>query len=188
MTDQMDGEWFLRMAGIGSLLPDERVKSILELILDSNFTPDGGLTNIGYPTGTQASLATYKNCQAEAVWTGIGYAAAALAISAGLKTSADEIVRSIHQNQIRFGAFWEHWECGFRYTRPLSSWTTMLAALGLKIDSEKRIIRLRPAEKDLIIPVCTCDFLGTAYFADGKCRIELTEGDLRDWRIISVSE
>ena len=48
----------------------------------------------------------------------IGYAFCVLALSVGLRETADTVVRSIHSNQMRFGSFWDHWECGHHYTRP----------------------------------------------------------------------
>ena len=78
MTDQLDGEWFLRMAGIGGNLPDERVRAVLSEIFSHNYTPDGGLVNVTCPEDRPVTLQTYRNCQAEANWTGIGYAFAAL--------------------------------------------------------------------------------------------------------------
>ena len=183
MTDQIDGEWFLRMAGIGKNLPDERVRQVLKTIFAHNYTSDGGLLNVSCPEDRPVTLQTYENCQAEANWTGIGYAVAALAMSVGLGEIADTLVSTIHENQMRFGLFWEHWECGFRYTRPLSSWTTMLAASGLAVDAEKKILRLNPAYPQLTVPVCTCDFLGTASFESGACTITVKDGSLDGWKI-----
>ncbi|MBR5868648.1 MAG: hypothetical protein IKZ21_04325, partial [Clostridia bacterium] len=181
MTDQIDGEWFLRMGGIGGILPDERVKSLLCRIFEGNFDPEDGLVNATCPDGRKTSLMTYKNCQAEAVWTGIGYAVAALALSVGLRDMADKLVSTIHENQMRFGKFYEHWECGYRYTRPLSSWTTLTAAAGLAVDAERKLLRLRPVEDDLILPLCTGEVLGTVSFADNRCTVTLSEGDLTGW-------
>ncbi len=183
MTDQIDGEWFLRMAGIGGILPDERVKTLLCRIYEGNFDPEDGLVNATCPDGKQTSLMTYKNCQAEAVWTGIGYAVAALAMTVGLGTMADSLVSTIHENQMRFGKFYEHWECGYRYTRPLSSWTTLTAAAGLVIDAGKKCLRLRPMESHLVLPLCTGEVLGTVSFTDHICTITLLEGSLDGWTL-----
>ena len=45
---------------------------------------------------------------------GIGYAFCALALSVGLRETADTEVRSVHSNQMRFGSFQDHWE--YRHT------------------------------------------------------------------------
>lgn len=183
MTDQIDGEWFLRMSGLEGNLSDERVREVLQTVFGHNFDPEDGLINATCPEGHPVTLQTYKNCQAEAVWTGIGYAVAALAMSVGLRDMADTLVGSIHANQMRFGRFWWHWECGFRYTRPLSSWTTLTAVLGLSVDAEKKILRLRPTQPCLTAPLCTGEFLGTVMFENGRCTITAMEGSLDGWNI-----
>ena len=183
MTDQLDGEWFLRASGIGGIFDDERVKSVLETIFEHNFDKESGLINASCPEGRKTSLFTYKNCQAEAVWTGIGYAFAALAMSAGLQDISDTLVQSIHNNQMNFGAFWDHWECGHHYTRPMSSFSTLNAALGLAVDSENRTIRLSPVKDNMTLPLCLCDAIARVTVKDGKCTVECIEGNLDSWTI-----
>lgn len=183
MTDQLDGEWFLRAAGIGGNLSDVRVRSVLETIFRSNCDPDHGLINATCPEGKRTSLATYKNCQAEAVWTGIGYAMVALCLYVGLRDLADMEVQSIHDSQMRFGALWDHWECGHHYTRPLSSWTTLNAALGLRVNAEERTIALHPIAADITLPLCLPGLLGTVRMKDGRYQIEALEGDPGSWTI-----
>ena len=185
MTDQLDGEWFLRTAGIDGIFDDERVAAVLKLIFSKNFDREAGLINASCPEGRNTSLFTYKNCQAEAVWTGIGYAFAALAITAGLQDIADTLVESIHNNQMSFGAFWDHWECGHHYTRPMSSFSTINAAMGLSVDSEAKVITIKPVSKSIKLPLCLCNALGTVTVTDGKVSIELTEGSLDGWEIIT---
>ena len=181
MTAQLDGEWFLRVSGIGGCLPDERVRAVLREIMAKNFSTDGGLVN-ATPV-EPVSLLTYRNCQAEANWTGIGYAAAALSLTVGDRASADALVGTIHENQLRFGALWDHWECGFRYTRPLSSWTTMPAAAVLFLDAEKKILRITPRISPLTIPVVTCFCMATAEFDGKTCTLTVHEGSLDGWTV-----
>ena len=184
MTNQLDGEWFLRAAGIGGNLGDGRVRDVLRVIFAHNFTPDGGLINATCPEGRRTTLFTHKNCQAEAVWTGIVYAVASLCLSVGLRDEADTLVTSVHKNQARFGELWNHWECGHHYTRPLSSWSTLIAALGLKIDSAQRTIWLNPVADTVTLPLCLPGVLGTVAVKDGAVSIDLTEGSLDGWNII----
>ena len=184
MTDQLDGEWFLRAAGIGGNLPVERIREVMSMIFAHNFDPEDGLINATSPKDTNVTLFTYRNCQTEAVWTGIGYVAAALCIYAGLQDLADLEVRSIHDNQLRFGAFWDHWECGHHYSRPLSSWTTLNAALGLQVDVAEKTIRLAPVSDNIRLPLCVKDILATVTVENGVGRIQCIEGDLTDWNII----
>ena len=185
MTDQLDGEWFLRAAGIGGNLCDERVRDVARIILDRNTDPDGGLINASCPAGRHTTLFSHRNCQAEAVWTGIGYVMAALCLSVGLRDDADALVTTIRDNQARFGALWDHWECGHHYTRPMSSWTTLHAALGLQIDSARRIIRLKPVADNITLPLCLPGVLGTVEVRSGCVHIRIDEGTLDGWTVLT---
>ncbi|MBQ3518085.1 MAG: hypothetical protein IJA31_02055 [Clostridia bacterium] len=186
MTDQLDGEWFLRMLGISGNLSDERVRSVVEFIFRNNFDDEQGLVNATVPENKKTCIDTYNNCQTIAVWTGIGYAFSALALSVGNHEIADTVVNSIHSNQFRFGHFWDHWECGHHYTRPMSSWSTLLAVAGLKIDYENKKLSLHPINKNMTFPLIIPDVLAKVTFTDGKCSIECLKGDLSDWEVIAV--
>ena len=183
MTDQLDGEWFLRMMGLEGNLSDERICEVLKYIFKSNFDPEQGLVNATCPDGKKTTIHTYKNCQAEAVWTGIGYAFAALALSVGEKNIADTEINSIHNNQFRLGSFWDHWECGHHYTRPMSAWSTLLAAAGLKVDIENKIITLNPIDKNITLPLIVPGLIAKVTFIDGKINTDCIEGRLSDWTI-----
>ena len=183
MTDQLDGEWFLRAAGIGGNLCDARIRSVLRVILEHNFEADSGLINATCPEGRHTTFFTYKNCQTEAVWTGIGYAVAALCLSVGLRDDADALVTAIRDNQARFGALWDHWECGHHYSRPLSSWTTLNAALGLQVDSALRILRLAPVAENVRLPLCIPGVLGTVEVKNGETSVRVIEGSLDGWTV-----
>ena len=181
MTDQLDGEWFLRAAGIGGNLEDGRVRAVLKVIFGHNFDPDDGLINASCPEGKAITLATHGNCQAEAVWTGIGYAMASLCLFVGLREPADEVVEAIHFNQARLGYLWSHWECGHHYTRPLSSWTTLTAMLGLRVDAARKTVSLCPILSETTAPLCLPCALATARFKDGHCRLHVVQGSLDGW-------
>ena len=185
MTDQLDGEWFLRAAGIGGNLPDDRIRAVLRVVLEQNFEPDSGLINATCPAGRRTTLYSNKNCQTEAVWTGIGYLTAALCLRVGLRGDADALVTAIHDNQARFGALWDHWECGHHYTRPMSSWTTLTAALGLQVDAARKILRLEPIADNITLPLCLPGILGTVTVENGKASIRLTEGSLDGWTVLA---
>ena len=183
MTDQLDGEWFLRMMGIAGNLPDERVNAVLDLIFKTNFDPEQGLVNATVPENRKTSVETYKNCQTIAVWTGIGYAFAALALSVGLNEVADEEINSIADNQMRLGHFWDHWECGHHYTRPMSSWTILNALMGLSVDYENKKISFNPVDKNMTLPLCLPDILAKVTFTDGECTVDCLRGDMSGWEI-----
>ena len=185
MTDQLDGEWFLRVAGVGGNLSDERVRAVLRVILDRNFDYDSGLINATCPEGRHTTLYSHKNCQTEAVWTGIGYLTAALCMCVGMQADADALVAAVTDNQARFGALWDHWECGHHYTRPMSSWTTLTAALGLRVDAAKRILRLKPVMQNVTLPLCIPGVLGTVEVTNGKVSVLVAEGSLDGWTVLT---
>lgn len=187
MSDQLDGEWFIRMAGIGKNFSDDRVRDVLSLIYEKNFDSEAGLINARCPDGRRTSLHTYNNCQASAVWTGIGYAFAALAMSVGLDSISDSIVSTIHDNQMRLGAFWDHWECGHHYTRPLSSWTTLNSSLGIQVNAAEKTLTINPAKDSITLPLCLCEALGTISVNNGEFTVSLTDGSLDGWKI-SIKE
>ncbi|MBR3767995.1 MAG: hypothetical protein IKL10_07130 [Clostridia bacterium] len=183
MTDQLDGEWFLRMTGLSGNIPDERVRAVVDLIFHYNFDNEQGLLNATVPENRRTTIHTYKNCQTTAVWTGIGYAFSALALSVGATEVSDTVVGSIHSNQLRFGYFWDHWECGHHYTRPMSSWTTLLAVSGMSVDFENKKLTFNPIDKNINFPLCLPDILAKVTFTDGKCDITCISGDFSGWDV-----
>ncbi len=183
MTNQLDGEWFLRATGLLGNIPDERVSSVIEFIFSRNFDSEQGLINATVPENGKTSISTYKNCQTTAVWTGIGYAFAALALFVGQKDISDREVQSINDNQLRFGHFWDHWECGHHYTRPMSSWTLLNAVSGMSVDYESKKLTLKPINKNITFPLCLPDILAKVTFTDGKCEINCLSGDISGWEI-----
>ena len=183
MTDQLDGEWFLRMMGLEGNLSDDRVRDVLKLIFKQNFDSEAGLKNATCIDGRKTTIHTHKNCQTEAVWTGIGYVFAALALSVGLRDIADTEIKSIDENQMCLGCFWDHWECGHHYTRPMSSWSVLHAVAGLKVDYENKKLSLNPIDKNITFPLCLPDILAKVTFTNGKCDIECISGTLDGWDV-----
>lgn len=187
MTDQLDGEWFIRMLGISGNISDERVRSVIRFIFRNNFDEEQGLLNATVPKGRKTTIDTYNNCQTIAVWTGIGYAFSALALAVGENEISDTVVGSIHDNQLRFGHFWDHWECGHHYTRPMSSWTLLHAASGLSVDYGNKRLSFKPVSKNMNFPLCLPDILAEVTFTDGKCDIKCISGDISGWDIKVIS-
>ncbi len=183
MTDQLDGEWFLRMTGLDGNIPDERVRSVVDFIFRNNFDIEQGLVNATVPKGRKTTIDTYNNCQTIAVWTGIGYAFSALAMAVGEYEISDTVVGSIHSNQLRFGAFWDHWECGHHYTRPMSSWSTLIAASGMTVDYENKKLSFRPITENITFPLVLPDILAKVTISDGNVSMKFSAGDLSEWEI-----
>jgi len=145
MTDQVDGEWFTSLIGLGPSLPRERVVQALQAIVRYNFNPEDGLVNANYPPGTRVRLTTYRNLQATAPWTGIEYAIASCMYDFGLVAEATAVVKNIHARYLRAGRFWNHVECGDHYYRAMSSWAILLGVTGFKVDVPRQTLTIAPA-------------------------------------------
>ncbi|HEY3412711.1 MAG TPA: GH116 family glycosyl hydrolase [Armatimonadota bacterium] len=147
MSDQLSGEWFTHLMGVGPGMPDKRVVAALTAIVRRNFTPEQGLVNASFPDARPAYFATYQNAQATANWTGIEYAVASMLIDYGLVAEGRRIVESVHQRYLRAGRIWNHTECGDHYYRAMSSWAVLLAATGFKVDASVGMLTIAPPRR-----------------------------------------
>jgi non-lysosomal glucosylceramidase len=128
MADQLAGEWYARITGI-PVLPDAQVDSALTTIYNFNVLQynEGqmGAVNGMYPDGTVVS-----GEQAEEVWVGTTYMAAAHMLYRGLDDLAWGTAYGNYKFTYETGGLWfrtpEAWNMqGFRasmYMRPLAIW------------------------------------------------------------------
>jgi uncharacterized protein (DUF608 family) len=144
MLDQLSGEGFGNLVGIGTSLPRERILAVLRALVRYNSDPEGGLVNAAYPPNAKPHLSTHANGQADANWTGIEYATAAMMIDAGMFDEALAVVRSVHDRYRTAGRVWNHVECGDHYYRAMSSWMTLVAATGFRIDVPRQTLMVAP--------------------------------------------
>ena len=175
MSNQLDGELFLRLIGLEGNLSDRRVASVLRYIYRHNFKKNAGLVNATCPDGTEPTVFTYKNCQAEARWTGIAYLFAAALSGIGEEEKAKEVIETVHDCQSRLGYFFNHWECGFRYTRPLSSWATLSAASGITYHMPTGSLAVTKKGR---YPLVTGGALATVDYTEDRLTLTVTEGSL----------
>ena len=147
MTDQIDGEWFSSLIGLGLSLPIDKIRQSMGAVMRYNFHTDGGLINASYPSDRTPQTATYKNYQAVAPWTGIEYAMASFMMDVGMHDQGIQVVKNIHRRHYRSGRCWNHVECGEHYYRAMSSWAVLLGATGFKIDLPMQKISFMPIMK-----------------------------------------
>lgn len=178
MSDQLDGEIFLHLIGLEGNLPKSRLKDVIRYIHKYNVIKGEGLVNATCPKGTQPTMFTYQNCQVEAHWTGIAYLFAAALDKVGEHAKATDLIETVHECQGRLGYFFNHWECGFRYTRPLSSFATLLAVSGFSYDCENGILTLAPClkETEYRFPVFTAEGMGCFEMKNAGVILSITEG------------
>lgn len=187
MTDQLSGEMYAKLIGMGNAVPVERVQSALRAIYKYNFTPEQGLFNGTYPAGRQPRMPTYRNVQAEGNWTGIEYASAAMMIDQGMVEEGLAVVKAINRRYLRAGRLYNHEECGPHYYRPLSVWSTLLAATGFKVDTPRGILTIAPPVKQEKLQAPWVSATGLGQFTRTGHSFELAchdgETNFREFRV-----
>ncbi|NMC06624.1 MAG: hypothetical protein GYA24_15510 [Candidatus Lokiarchaeota archaeon] len=177
MTDQLSGEWFTRIIGLGNSIPADRVKAALAAVFKHNFSIESGLINASYPAGKNRAFPAHYNGQAMAPWTGVEYAIGSMMIDHGMAREGIAVVDAIHDRYIRAGRFWNHVECGDHYYRAMCSWAVLLAATGFKIDVPKQVMHIAPCiSGDVHAPWFSSTAWGTFSWTGSKLVIDCKAG------------
>jgi non-lysosomal glucosylceramidase len=144
LADQLLGQWFARVVGLGDVLPADELKATLSAIHRYNFKSDltqhecvqrvyalndeGGLLLCTWPNGGRPK---YPFPYADEVWTGIEYQVAAHCIYEGLVEEGLEMVRAVRDRHDGLKRNpWNEFECGHHYARAMASWSLILAMSG----------------------------------------------------------
>ena len=160
MSDQISGEWFTRLIGLPSTISEKNLVTAVDSIVKYNFNSEFGLHNATAPKGG-ADLLAVTNMQAGGVWTGIEFAFASFLMDLGRFADGVKVVESVHRRYLRAGRPWNHVECGDHYSRPPSSWATMIAATGFKPDVPRQTLAVMPtAPGDFHAPWATASGFG----------------------------
>ncbi len=177
MTDQLSGEWFTRLMGLGNSIPADRVKAALAAVFKHNFSVESGLINGSYPAGKNRSFPAHYNGQAMAPWTGVEYAIGSMMIDHGMVREGIAVVDTIHDRYVRAGRYWNHVECGDHYYRAMCSWAVLLAATGFKLDAPRKSMRIAPCVAgDVRGPWFSSTAWGTFSWKGSKFMIECKAG------------
>jgi non-lysosomal glucosylceramidase len=189
LSDQLLGQWFCEVVGLGKVLPQDKVKTTLESIFNYNWKPDlsdhesvqrtyalndeAGLLLCSWPNGGRPRFPfTY----ADEVWTGIEYQVAShliyedmleegLAIVKGVRDRHDGIARNP----------WDEFECGHHYARAMASWSLVTALSGFLYNAPKKKIAFGPK-------VSASDF--RCFYSTGSAWGTFTQ-ELKDRRLIA---
>lgn len=158
LSDQMLGQWFAHVVGLGHVLPSERVRSALQAVFRHNFRRDlsahascqrtyalndeAGLLLCTWPNGGRPR---YPFPYADEVWTGIEYQVAAHMVYEGMVEEGLAIVRGVRSRHdgIRRNP-WDEFECGHHYARALASWSVLLALSGYEYDARTGLLAFAP--------------------------------------------
>ena len=178
MSDQLSGEWYTGLMGLPHSVSPEAIQTALKSVYQHNFTPDLGLRNASYPEGKKKRFKTHQNFQAAGNWTGIEYANSSLMIEMGMVAEGLSVSHSVHERYIRSGRRWNHVECGDHYFRAMSSWTTLLALTGLRLDSPNRAITLDPKVAGLVAPWFVPGAYGVLAQTSKRIELECRTGSL----------
>jgi hypothetical protein len=158
LSDQLLGQWLATVAGLGHLLPIERVSATLQAIYRHNFRHDfsdhlnaqrifalgdeKGLVLCSWPRGKRPAL---PFVYADEVWTGIEYQVAAHLIFEDHVAEGLAIVKGIRDRYDgRRRNPWNEVECGSHYARALASWSVLLALTGFWYSAPERRLTLLP--------------------------------------------
>jgi non-lysosomal glucosylceramidase len=130
-ADQLAGQWYANMTGLGDLVPGEMQISTLKKIYANNVMKFGN-GEMGAANGMNANGSIMRgNEQGEEVWVGTTFALAALMLSDGLKDEAYHTVWGIYHVVYESKGYWfrtpEAWDDtgNFRasmYMRPAAVW------------------------------------------------------------------
>ncbi len=178
MSDQLSGEWYTGMMGIGHSVPHANLIGAVDAVYKHNFDFEFGLRNATYPANRKPHFRTHANFQAAGNWTGIEYANAALMIELGRVHEGLQVIRSVHQRYERSGRRWNHVECGDHYFRAMSSWTTLLALTGLRLDVPNHQLTVGPKIDDLVAPWFTPTGYGVMAKQRNHIEIDCRSGSL----------
>lgn len=159
LSDQMLGQWFARVVGLGYVLPEDRVKSALKSVFKYNWKSDlsyhnnvqrvyalndeAGLLLCTWPKGGRPKL---PFAYSDEVWTGIEYQVAAHLIYEGFVEEGLAIVKGVRDRHdgIRRNP-WNEFECGHHYARAMSSWSLITALSGFHYSAPEKTIAFSPS-------------------------------------------
>ena len=187
LADQLLGQWFAHVVGLGYLLPPEHVREATRSIYRYNFRTSLELHEScqrAYAVNEEAALLLctwphggrpqYPFPYADECWTGSEYAVAGLLFYEGYIEEGVAVVRGVRARHdgVRRNP-WNEFECGFHYARALSSWALLLALSGCTYHGPNAHLRFAPR-------VSTNDFrcLFTAGKAWGSIRTRGTRATL----------
>ncbi len=158
LSDQLLGQWFAEVVGLGNLLVPAHVRSALASIFRYNFNTDfssfanaqriyalddeKGLLLCSWPKGKRPALPFVYS---DEVWTGIEYQVAAHLIYEGMVQEGLAIVEAARARYDgRRRNPWNDFECGHHYARAMSSWSLLTAITGFHYSAPDKEIRFRP--------------------------------------------
>ncbi len=197
LSDQLLGQTYAHLNGLGHLLPPDHVRSAVGAIFAHNFrrdfsdyhsvqrtyalNDDQGLVLCTWPRGGRPRIPFVYS---DEVWSGIEYQVATNLIYDGLVGEGLEVVRAVRDRHdgVRRNP-WNEAECGNHYARSLASWGVLIALTGAQWDASARSLSIVPRAEALRDGALRCFFStaagwGIAAVADGRASLQLLGGTL----------
>lgn len=157
-SDQLLGQWWAHMLGLGRLFPKEHIRGALQAIHKHSwradfhghtqqprrfaFDDEKGLLNCSWPKGGRPRRPILY---CDEIWTGIEYQVAATMLYEGMPQEAFQIVKGARDrytgNQRNP---WSEIECGGHYARAMAAWSLLHAAAGYEFDAAAAALRFAP--------------------------------------------
>ncbi|OJV80897.1 MAG: hypothetical protein BGO37_15315 [Cellulomonas sp. 73-92] len=200
LSDQLIGQWWAHVLGLGYLLPREHVVAALRGVVRHNLRTsfrdvvhqdrvyadgdDTGLVMCSWPTGGRPAVPTRY---ADEVWTGSEYEVAAHCLYEGLVEEGMAILRGLrarHDGSRRNP--YNEVECGDHYARSMAGWTVLGAITGQQHDASAGSLSFSPiaaltARDDagtVRLPFVTGQAWGTCVLRVDGADLEVAHGTL----------
>ncbi len=158
VSDQILGQWFCEVLGLGKILPPDEIHATLQSIFRYNWKPsladhesvqrtyalndEAGLLLCSWPKGGRPKL---PFVYADEVWTGIEYQVAANLIYEGMLDEGLSIVKGVRDRHDGIARNpWDEFECGHHYARAMSSWSLILALSGFHCNMAENCVEFAP--------------------------------------------
>ena len=163
LTDQMVGQWALLWTEKGWIADEAKVKQALRSILAMSYKKEKGLCNCSWP---QYDFVTpipddIWVDQANTCWTGVELAFSSFLMYMGMYYEAVEIASNVDDRFKKSGMYWDHFECGGHYCRPLSSWGIVIAAAGYSVMCDRHSFKPNVPGERIRLYVTGSDFTGS---------------------------
>jgi non-lysosomal glucosylceramidase len=158
MSDQLIGQWYAQMLGLGDLYDKRHVRKALQAIFRHNWRADlsehpcllriyalndeAGLLTGTWPRGERPGYAMYYS---DEVWCGIEYQVASHLIYEGMVEEGLAIVKGARDRYTGERRNpWDEIECGHHYARSMSSYALLLALSGFSYCAPEQRLGFAP--------------------------------------------
>jgi len=133
-ADQLAGQWYANLTGLGDLVPLQMQRSALQKIFDFNVMKfaDGNMGAVNGMTASGQLITLKDNQQVREVWTGTTMGVAGLMLSEGMTEQAYRTLWGLYRTTYETKGYWfrtpEAWDItgdyrASMYMRPAAIWT-----------------------------------------------------------------